>query len=103
MQEQLDTIQSQIEQLQGQLQVLASETSYSTLSVTVYEGTPPAAPPPGPESGLARPWHDSASGFVAGVEGLIRLVGLLLFVLLSGWIVAVGGRAPWRRWQRHRL
>ena len=35
VQEQLDTIQPQIEQLQGQLQVLTSETSYSTLTVTV--------------------------------------------------------------------
>ena len=37
VQEQLDSIQSQIEQLQGQLQVLTSETSYSTLNVTVNE------------------------------------------------------------------
>ena len=41
VQEQLDTIQSQIEQLQGQLQLLTSQTSYSTLTVTVSEGTPP--------------------------------------------------------------
>ncbi len=58
VQEQLDSIQSQIEQLQGQLQVLTSETSYSTLTVTVNEGTPPARPEPvarvGARPGVAR-------------------------------------------------
>jgi hypothetical protein len=41
VQAQLDTIQQEIEQLQGQLQVLTSETAYSTVTVTVSEGSPP--------------------------------------------------------------
>jgi hypothetical protein len=103
VQEQIDTIQGQIEQLQGQLQVLTSETSYSTLTVNVSEGAPAPRPSPLPESGMIRAWHDSVGGFVAGVEDVVRVAGPLLFVLLCLAIAVVGGRALWRRYQRHRL
>jgi hypothetical protein len=103
VQEQLDGIQTQIEQLQGQLQVLSSETSYSTLTVTVNEGTPPPPPGPLPGSGLVRAWHDSVGGFVAGVEGLVRVAGPVLFALVCLGLLLVGGRVLWRRYQRHRL
>jgi hypothetical protein len=103
VQEQLDGIQQQIEQLQNQLQLLTSQTSYSKVTVTVSEGTPPPRPGPLPESGLIRAWHDSVGGFVAGVEGVVRLAGPFLFALLCLALVAVGGRVLWRRYQRHRL
>ena len=103
VQQQLDTIQQQIEQLQGQLQVLTGETSYSTLTATVSEGSPAPRPIAGPESGLVRAWHDSIGGFVAGVEGVVRVAGPALFVLLCLVIVLVGSRALWRRYQRHNL
>ena len=103
VQEQIGTIQSQIEQLQGQLNVLTSETSYSTLTVNVNETTPSPRPVPLPESGLVQAWHDSAGRFVAGVEGLVRVAGPLLFALLLLGLVLTGGRVLWRRYQRHRL
>jgi hypothetical protein len=103
VQDQLNSIQQQIEQLQGQLQLLTSQTSYSKVTVTVNEGTPPPPPGPLPESGLVRAWHDSVGGFVAGVEGVVRLAGPFLFALLCLALVAVGGRVLWRRYQRHRL
>jgi hypothetical protein len=103
VQEQIDSIQSQIEQLQGQLQLLSSQTTYSTLTVTVDEGTPARPPGPLPESGLVRAWHASIGGFVTGVEGVIRLAGPLLFALLLLGVVLAGGRALWRRYQRHNL
>ena len=105
VQEQVNTIQSQIEQLQGQLQLLTSQTSSSTLTVTVSEGTPTPRPRPGtlPESGLVRAWHSSIGGFVSGVEGVIRIAGPLLFALLLASVVLLGGGALWRRYQRHNL
>ena len=104
VQEQLDAIQSQIEQLQGQLQLLTSQTSYSTLTVTVERAhAGAAAPSPLPESGLVRAWHASVGGFVTGVEGVIRIAGPLLFALLLLGVVLAGGRALWRRYQRHHL
>ena len=103
VQEQLDGIQQQIEQLQSQLQLLTSQTSYSKVTVTLSEGAPPPRPVPLQESGLVRAWHDSVGGFVAGVEGVIRLAGPFLFALLCLALVAIGGRVLWRRYQRHRL
>jgi hypothetical protein len=103
VQDQLNAIQSQIEQLQGQLQLLTSQTSYSTLTVTVGERSPAPVPSPLPESGLVRAWHASVGGFVTGVEGVIRIAGPLLFALLLVGAVLAGGRALWRRSQRRRL
>jgi hypothetical protein len=103
VQEQLSGIQQQIEQLQGQLQLLTSQTSFSKVTVTVNEGTPRPRPVPLPPSGLVRAWHDSVGGFVAGVEGVVRLAGPFLFALVCLALVAVGGRVLWRRFQRHRL
>jgi hypothetical protein len=103
VQEQVDTIQQQIEELQGQLNVLTGETSYSTLTVNVNEGSPPPRPVPLAESGMVRAWHDSVGGFVAGVEGLVRVAGPVLFALLLLGLAMTGGRTLWRRYQRHRL
>jgi hypothetical protein len=105
VQAQLDTIQTQIQQLEGQLQVLTSETAYSTLSVTVDEaGLPVHHPAPHHRrSGLSQAWHDSVSGFVDGVEGLIKGAGPVLFALLCLAALIVGGRLGWRRYQRHNL
>jgi len=103
VQSQLDSIQNQIEQLQGQLNLLSSQTTYSTLTVTVSEGAPPPRPAPLPESGLVRAWHDSAGGFLDAVEGTIRIAGPLLFALLCVAALGFGGRALWRRYQRHNL
>lgn len=103
VQEQIDAIQQQIEQLQGQLNVLNSETQYSTLTVNVNQAAAPPRPVPLPESGFVHAWHDSVGGFVAGVEGIVRIAGPVLFALLILGIVLVGGRVLWRRYQRHRL
>jgi Domain of unknown function (DUF4349) len=103
VQDQLNAIQTQIEQLQGQLQLLGSQTSYSTLTVTVSERVPGPAPSTLPESGLVRAWHASVGGFVTGVEGVVRIAGPVLFALLLLSAALAGGRALWRRSQRRRL
>jgi hypothetical protein len=106
VQAQLDTLQTQIQQLQGQLAVLGSETDYSKITNAVSEaGAPqhhhhPAAAAP---SGLARAWHSSVHGFVAGAEGLIRIAGPALFALLCLAAALLGGQVLWRRLQRHNL
>jgi hypothetical protein len=106
VQSQIDSIQSDIEQLQGQLQLLSSQTTYSTLTIEFSQRTPVVHqhhPAPHHPSGLDTAWHNSVHGFVDGVEGLIRLAGPALFVLICAAAVIVGGRVSWRRYQRHIL
>jgi hypothetical protein len=105
VQAQLDTLQSQIQQLQGQLAVLGSETDYSKLTTAVSEaGQPHHHHPAGvSHSGLARAWHDSVHGFVSGAEGLVRIAGPALFALLCLGAVLFGGQLFWRRLQRRNL
>ena len=105
VQAQLDSLQSQIQQLQGQLAVLGSETDYSKLTIGVSETAAPphhraAAAAP---SGLAKAWHDSVHGFVVGTEGLIRIAGPALFALLCLAAALLGGQLFWRRLQRRHL
>ncbi len=103
VQSQLDTIQSQIEQLQGQLNLLDSQTTYSTLTVSLSQSGHRPPPPPVPQSGVTRAWHQSVSGFTSGVEWLIRIAGRTLFVLLVLAVLVVAGRWAWRAWRRQML
>ena len=95
VQEQLDGIQSQIEQLQGQLQVLSSETSYSTLTVTVNEGTPPPAARTATRvrarAGLARQ-HRRVRGRGRGPRPSGRAPALRVAACLG--VLLVGGPRP---------
>lgn len=104
VQSQIDTLQSQIEQLQGQLNLLDSETTYGTLALSLYEaGTRPAPPRPAPASSVSHAWHDAVHGFLAGVDGIIRISGPLLFVLLCLAVLvlaAFGARRVWRNVHR---
>jgi hypothetical protein len=103
VQEELDSVQTQTEQLQGQLQLLTSQTAYSTATITLNEPTTPPRTGPAPESGVVKSWHDSINGFADGVEGVIRYAGPVLFALLCLALVWLGGRSLWRRYQRHGL
>ena len=105
VQAQLNTLQTQIQQLQGQLAVLGSETDYSKITTAVSEAGAPHHPHPAAAapSGLARAWHGSVHGFVAGAEGLIRIAGPALFALLCLAAALLGGQVLWRRLQRHNL
>ncbi len=103
VQEELDSVQTQTEQLQGQLQLLTSQTAYSTATITLNEPTTPPRTGPAPESGVVKSWHDSINGFADGVEGVIRYAGPVLFALLCLALIWLGGRSLWRRYQRHSL
>ncbi|HEY5437960.1 MAG TPA: DUF4349 domain-containing protein [Acidimicrobiales bacterium] len=101
VQSQLNSIQSQIEQLQASLGLLNSETTYGSLTVSLTEiGAPHVAHPA--LSGVAKAWHDSIHGFVAGFEWLIRLAGPLLFALLCLAALLVVGRLVFRATRRRR-
>ena len=102
VQAQLDTLQSQLEQLQSQLGLLDSETTYSTLTVSLSEPGSHPVPVRSP-SGLATAWHDSVHGFEAGAEGLLSAAGPVLFVVLCVGALVVLTRVGWRSWRRSRI
>lgn len=102
VQDQLNTIQSQIEQLQAQLNLLNSETTYSTLTVALSETGHQVIAPHHPRTGVDKAWHDSLHGFAAGVEWLIRIAGPLLFALLLLAALLGLGRWTWRATERRR-
>jgi hypothetical protein len=101
VQNQINQIQSQIEQDQGQLNVLNHETTYARLTVNVT--TPVHHTAPTSRSGLNKAWHDSVSGFVSGFEWLIRLAGPVLFVLLVLGALYMLGTLAWRNIRRRRI
>jgi len=95
VQAQLDSVDSQLQQLEGQENVLADQTTYATISVSVLAAGVPARPQPQPQVGLALAWHRAVAGFGSGVDALVTAAGPLLFVLLllSGlWALYRGGR-----------
>jgi hypothetical protein len=101
VQAQLNALQSQIEQYQGQLNVLSHETTYATLTVSLGETGHHHVSHH--ESGLRKAWNDSVGGFVAGFEWLVRLAGPVFFTLLLLGAVLGLGRLGWRAARRRRL
>ena len=91
VQNQIDTLQSQIEQDQGQLRVLNHQTSYGALTVNVAEAGHHRVSP-SHRSGFAKAWHNSVKGFVDGFEWLVRIAGPVLFaVVILATLFAFGG------------
>ena len=92
-------MQTQIEQLQGQLEVLSDQASLATLSVTVAQ-PPRAITPVHQKSGLHRAFDRSVSRFVHGIEAIVGVLGPILLVLMLvalGWLAA---RVGYRRLRR---
>lgn len=99
VQQRVNDVQTQIEQLQGQLNVLSDQTSLGTLTVSVDQKHAPAAVVHH-KSGLAKAVDRSVSRFVHGIEAIIGVIGPILLVLLVvafGWLAA---RLGYRRFRR---
>lgn len=102
VQNQLDAIQSQIEQYQGQLNVLNHATTFGTLTVALSQSGAPVHVTHH-RSGLSKAWHDGVNGFISGFEWLIRLAGPVLFAVLFLGFVLVAGRWTRRAVRRRRI
>jgi len=102
VQSQLDSLQSRIEQLQGQMNLLNSQTTYAALTVSVSVAGSHRNTAPRPASGINKAWHDSVGGFVAGFEWLIRIAGPMLFAVVFLAALGLLARFAWRGSQRRR-
>lgn len=99
VQSRISDIQTQIEQLQGELRVLDDQTTYGTLTVTVAEKGTKAAPVHH-QSGMSKAFHRSLDRFVGGIEAIVGIVGPVLLVALIGALAFVVGRLVYRRVRR---
>jgi len=102
VQAQLNSLQSRIEQLQGQLNLLDHQTTYANLTVSLTESGHHVAPPK-PENGISRAFHRAVHGFVAGFEWLIRASGPALFAVLSLAVLLLLARLAWRALRRRAI
>ncbi len=98
VQDRLTGVQTELEQLQGQRQLLEDKASFGTLTVTVREPLPPGVDRPEPQArrGFAKAWHDAVDGFTGGIQRLIAGSGSFIVVLLCLAAVALVARAAWR-------
>jgi Domain of unknown function (DUF4349) len=92
VQNQLQQVQSNIERLQGQLNYLEDQSSFSTIVLQLSE--PGAAGPAGePEGRLARAWATAVNGLgVMAAAVLVALVWLTPLAVVAG-LVLLGLRA----------
>jgi hypothetical protein len=94
IQQQLSTIQEQIEQLEGRRKYLDGQTSFSTVKLTLLEEGAVAKPEPGPKpaSTLAGAWRRSAGAALAVLGGTIVVLGVLVplaaVVGIPAWVLA---------------
>jgi hypothetical protein len=82
VQNEVSTVQLQIEQIRGRLRLLRDQTAFGTLTVTIVER--------GAEEGVGviqRSWNQAVDGLVAVAGGVITAIGYLIPIA----IVAVAG------------
>lgn len=93
VQQQLQGIQVEIERLRGRIQFLDDRTSYSTLTVEIFEpGAPAVLAEPTGEPSLGAYWRTA-------VDGLVTVVGVMLVSvvsLLPVLLLVAAGFVAWR-------
>jgi hypothetical protein len=99
VQQHVTDVQTQIEQLQGQLRVLGNRSAMSTLTVTVDQKVTPVATHH-ERTGISKAFHTSVDRFVNGIEAIVAALGPLLLAALligAGWLLA---RFAYKRFRR---
>jgi hypothetical protein len=92
----LSSVQAEVDQLQGRINVLNGQATFSSVAVTLSEKPARVAPAavhhPKPETGLAKSWSDARQGFANAIEWLIARSGGALIILLTGLALLLGIR-----------
>jgi Domain of unknown function (DUF4349) len=83
VQDRVDGVQSQIEQLQGEIKVLRNQSADGTLAVSVSQpGSHQAPAKHHSASGIGKAWHNSIHRFSRGFDAIVGALGVVLLVLL---------------------
>lgn len=96
VQQRVDDVQQQIDRLEGQRRVLADQSDFATLTVSVAEEGADEAFAVEERSGWSKAWDDAKHGFSSGVQSLIAHSGRTLLVLIVGAALLLLGRTGWR-------
>lgn len=96
----LNEVQTQIEQIQGQLAQLDDQAALATLAVTVTEPGFAVIRPETPRSGWAQAWDDAGGGFERGAQAIVARSGAVLLLLICAALLALPARAAWRATRR---
>jgi uncharacterized protein DUF4349 len=91
----ISSVQAEINQLQGRINVLGDRAAFSSIAVSLSEPAPkaPAAvKPPPPPTGLSKAWHDAKDGFSNSIEWIVARSGGALVVLVAGLALLFGLR-----------
>ncbi len=96
VQNEITSVQSQIQQLQAQQRVLANEISFSSLTVALAMPSAAHASAPGR---FSKAWHQAVSHVEGALSTLLADSGIALFsvvlILVLGLILLFGGRLLW--------
>jgi Domain of unknown function (DUF4349) len=83
VQSQLSSVQLRIEEIQGQLQYLKDQTSFSTITANIYE---PGAALLGEPKPLAKAWAEAVDAFQSVISGAVIGVGWIAPFAIVGLI-----------------
>jgi hypothetical protein len=93
VQDRVSAVQKEIDQLQGRINVLGDQATFSSLAVTLSEKSARSTAAQQTKStGLAAAWSDARQGFSNSVEWLIARSGGALIVLLAALALLFGIR-----------
>ena len=96
VQNEITSVQSQIQQLQAQQRVLANEISFSSLTVALAMPSATHAPAPGR---FSKAWHQAVSHVEGALSTLLADSGIVLFsvvlLVVIGLLLLFGGRLLW--------
>jgi hypothetical protein len=86
------TAQAEVNQLQGRINLLDRQATFSSLAITLSERTANGAPAVHGRTGLAQAWWDARHGFTSVVEWLLARSGAALIIVLFALALLFGIR-----------
>lgn len=100
VQQVLTAAQEQLEQLEGRARYLDEHTSFSTLTLSIYETGTVVTPPS--EWGITQAMKDALHNLVAAFNAIVRGLGVLIPVLIVLAIIAYVAYRVWKSAARRR-
>jgi len=103
VQQRVDDVQQQIDRLEGQRRVLADQSDFGTLTVSVAEKGADQTLAAHERTGWSKAWYDAHHGFTRGLQRILAGSGPALLVLLCAAALLALGRSGWRVARRRLL